>query len=678
MGTAQQGAVPPIPPEVFTSTTRRFRAGLKGGALRVAFAGRTSTDDKQDATLSIPRQLANSRASLPPRGMIVAHFYDVESGRMDLKDRGRGKAHEAMSIPVPRDGGIQDLLEEAAREDRRFDAVICESIERLARRSYISSQIEHRLEQLGVLLLASDEPIMENGKKATQILTRRVKQGVAEWYVLELLEKSWGGFETHTEQGFNVGSPPYGYMPLKVPHPVPAKRAEGATKHRLTPDPLRGPTVTWIFELRVHRRLGYEAIADVLNLQPDRFPPPRPVDPRRAVGKWTGGSVRGVLTNPKYCGFMVWNRRGTKAGGRLKPPEEWVWSSQPTHEPLVSVDTFIAAQKIAGHRVRSRQRSGINQAHPQAARSYRLRSYVRCALCGRRMFGKTRREVGYFACQPPKGKCEASHPKSVWVREAYLMEAVLGFFTDRVFSPARSRALFAAIPDADTAALREHEQAVSSLERRQEELNERRDRLLGQLEFVDDPASRLAGDIRERAERLYTEKEEIDRQLRELRERPPVRVAPEMLDAIPVQAVELDKVPEEVLRRLFEAFRLELTYDKWANHVHIRVTLAAESLDESVRAAQRVADPGEGSEMKRWEPSKSVPICEVPPAGFEPAHTAPEAVALSPELRGLACVNNCSRGAPPFVHPSPPRPARPGDDRDPVVPCRPAAVVSRP
>ncbi|PSK81882.1 hypothetical protein CLV63_1453 [Murinocardiopsis flavida] len=88
-----------------------------------------------------------------------------------------------------------------------------------------------------------------------------------------------------------------------------------------------------------------------------------------------------------------------------------------------------------------------------------------------------------------------------------------------------------------------------------------------------------------------------------------------MLDAIPVQAVELDKVPEEVLRRLFEAFRLELTYDKWANHVHIRVTLAAESLDESVRAAQRVADPGEGSEMKRWEPSKSVPICEVPPAG---------------------------------------------------------------
>ena len=31
-------------------------------------------------------------------------------------------------------------------------------------------------------------------------------------------------------------------------------------------------------------------------------------------------------------------------------------------------------------------------------------------------------------------------------------------------------------------------------------------------------------------------------------------------------------------------------------------------------------------------------FCGVPPAGFEPAHTAPEAVALSPELWGLALI----------------------------------------
>ena len=41
-------------------------------------------------------------------------------------------------------------------------------------------------------------------------------------------------------------------------------------------------------------------------------------------------------------------------------------------------------------------------AHPQTRRSYVLRSYLVCDLCGRRMFGKTRRkgerEYTYYAC----------------------------------------------------------------------------------------------------------------------------------------------------------------------------------------------------------------------------------------------------------------------------------------
>ena len=47
----------------------------------VAWIGRTSTEDKQDPTLSLPRQLEKARSALPPPFVIVAHFYDVESGR---------------------------------------------------------------------------------------------------------------------------------------------------------------------------------------------------------------------------------------------------------------------------------------------------------------------------------------------------------------------------------------------------------------------------------------------------------------------------------------------------------------------------------------------------------------------------------------------------------------------
>lgn len=151
---------------------------------------------------------------MPSGYVIVAHFYDVESRRKDLDDRGYGHAHEQFNIPIPRDGGIQDLLAETSRNDRRFVAVICEGIDRVARRTYFGTKIEYELEQNGVPLLAANEPILPdagNGrrarKRAAPILTRRINQAIAEWYVVQMLELSWDGFCEHTEQGWNIGRP---------------------------------------------------------------------------------------------------------------------------------------------------------------------------------------------------------------------------------------------------------------------------------------------------------------------------------------------------------------------------------------------------------------------------------------------------------------------------------------
>jgi len=86
------------------------------------------------------------------------------------------------------------------------------------------------VEQAGVALLAVDEGIHRDlipglavggasrPKKATPVLTRRVKQAISEWYVLNMLELSWEGFIQHTIQGWNVGKPPYGYLAEKIPH----------------------------------------------------------------------------------------------------------------------------------------------------------------------------------------------------------------------------------------------------------------------------------------------------------------------------------------------------------------------------------------------------------------------------------------------------------------------------
>jgi DNA invertase Pin-like site-specific DNA recombinase len=185
---------------------------LQRGEVRVAFAGRTSTEDQQDPRQSLIRQLERSKSVLPAAWVIVAHFYDVESGRKELAQRGHGADVSKFDIPIARDGGIDDLLAEAASPDRRFDVVICETVSRTARRMYENMTIERELERAGVPLFAWNEPIKIDGSRASQILQRRINQSVAEYEVLNTLETSWGGLCTHVREGWNIGKPPYGYQ----------------------------------------------------------------------------------------------------------------------------------------------------------------------------------------------------------------------------------------------------------------------------------------------------------------------------------------------------------------------------------------------------------------------------------------------------------------------------------
>ena len=558
--------------------------------VRIAFAGRTSTDDQQDPTLSLPRQLRSVQRVLPDHAVIVAHFYDIESGRTDLALRGRGKAHEAFDIPIPRDGGIQDLLAEADRPDRRFDVVICESIDRISRRTYYGTMIEHRLEQAGVQLLAADEPftldpVRGRTRTATQVLTRRVKQGVSEWYVRDMLEKSWDGFAVHTELGYNIGKPCYGYAARRVPHPVPAKRAKGAKKTFLAPHPDEALVVRRIFAMRIAERLGYQAIADRLNTDLATNPPPTPVDPTRSVGRWTYSNVREVLTNPKHTGHMVWNRHARKSGhNRANPVTEWIWSPEPTHEALVDLETFIQAQQVAAHRFGSRTDPGPSR-HAYTKRVYPLRTYLFCQSCRRRMFGKTRRETAYYACSPKKGYRPPDHPISIWVREDGILDALRQFLAQYVFGQYRHDLLAADQRDHAESAAHEHAQRIAALRRAIADADARGKRLARNLELVDDPDPDFIRDLNERRAELRHEKAQFETQLADAEAHAAHAANPGLLDELPAGPFDLDRLPADLTRALFEALRLQIHYDRATKQATCRITLTAETIAAAANAA---------------------------------------------------------------------------------------------
>jgi hypothetical protein len=89
---------------------------------------------------------------------------------------------------------------------------------------------------------------------------------------------------------------------------------------------------------------------------------------------------------------------------------------------------FDAAATVAQAREGSRASPGLNDKHPETQRSYRLRSFVLCDLCGCRMFGKTNRaDTSYYVCQPSLNlgsdakRRLPDHPPTVWVRDDALL-----------------------------------------------------------------------------------------------------------------------------------------------------------------------------------------------------------------------------------------------------------------
>jgi len=108
-----------------------------GEPVPVAFVGRTSTLELQDPVASLRRQVRSSQAALPAGWFIAAWYWDIESGGLDLEQRSQGEAYQKFAAAgIPRDGGMADLLAEAASPMPRFAAVICEDIERSGRDTF--------------------------------------------------------------------------------------------------------------------------------------------------------------------------------------------------------------------------------------------------------------------------------------------------------------------------------------------------------------------------------------------------------------------------------------------------------------------------------------------------------------------------------------------------------------
>ena len=192
-----------------------------------------------------------------------------------------------------------------------------------------------------------------------------------------------------------------------------------------------------------------------LNADPATYPPP---DPKRG---WTHAGIYKILANPKYTGYQVLGRTHITGPGRRVevPPDQWIWSREPTHPALVDKTTWDLAQHIGALRGNVQD---AEQPKTRPGRRYRYRGRLWCKICKRRMRGVTRTSTTtrkptaytYYLCpHDPGHKAHVTaypdHP-NVMISEKTLLAATASFFAQYVFGPDRATMLQAQLP-ADTA-----------------------------------------------------------------------------------------------------------------------------------------------------------------------------------------------------------------------------------
>ena len=421
-----------------------------------------------------------------------------------------------------------------------------------------------------------------------------MKQGVAEWFRLQLKEKTWKGLVEHSLDGWNIGTPPYGYLADRIPHPVPVKASQGRTKTRLALDPDRAPW--W-------RRSspGGPWTGSACPPSPPGSTPTRPATRPRQPRVDRPGREH-AAAQPQ-----VHRAHGLRPGPHAQrppppvPADQWLWSPEPTHPPIMDRATWDAAQHAGAEHGTSRDGTGLSR-HPAAARVYPYRGHCRCRDCRRRMSGLAQargaRLYIYYTCphnpaKPGDAAAYPDHPRTVKAPETRLDQITGLFFAEHVFGPGRAALLAAQLPATDAAAAAARDQRAAALQARLRRIETGQNSCIVELEELpadpaDTAAAAMRGRIRARFAELHTEREQIGTQLAALAQTAPQAIDPTLLDQLPTPGDILPGLTAQLKAELFQAFDLQILWNKPGQ----QATVHAEITEATLQALPGILDPG--------------------------------------------------------------------------------------
>lgn len=242
--------------------------------------------------------------------------------------------------------GLQELIADVQSSEVDFQVILVYDVSRWGRFQDVDegAHYEYVCRRAGIEVVYCAEPFPNDGSAIASIL-KGMKRTMAAEYSRELSDKVFTAQCRFVSKGYKMGGS-VGYGLRRVSYDQDGQRRRelklGERKAALT-DRVRfalGPQhevdmVRSIYHWYVHEKLGDAAIAARLNAM--RVPS----ESRRP---WTAWLVKGILTNEKYIGRLVFNRGSAKMSQprTLNAADDWICIDQAL-PPIVSVELFEAA-----------------------------------------------------------------------------------------------------------------------------------------------------------------------------------------------------------------------------------------------------------------------------------------------------------------------------------------------
>ena len=305
-----------------------------------------------------------------------------------------------------------------AIENREFDILIAESLDRLSRNQGDLSKLYELCQFHGIKIVTLSE-----GDNIDELYVS-VKGMQSAFFLKDLSYKTKRGLRGRVRDGKNPGSCPYGFRPSMEIDPVTKKKVTGV----LIKDERECENIENIF-IWYEQGMGLRNIANRLN---------DIGEPGPSGGLWRVGSVRTILANETYIGRRIWGRysnmKNPKTGKTVKrknPESEWhIYEDENLR---VIGDNLWAA-------VQARRAEISDKAHNRCARNkltgmrrskYALSGKLFCSECGASYTVGSKNR--YNCAEYKHGRCK--NGKSI--RRHVLENHVLDILLEKMLEPER-------------------------------------------------------------------------------------------------------------------------------------------------------------------------------------------------------------------------------------------------